>query len=66
MRDEVRESSRGSDFKTYFEIRKGQESSGFFRPLNDAHAAAVEIFPEAGFIPLFRILKPIKIKVVEV
>lgn len=66
VRPKMRDASAANCFKTDFEIGRGQQSDGFLRPFHDADFAAVEVFPEPGIIPFFRIPKPIKIKVVQV
>jgi len=47
-------------------VRRRQQVPGLLRPFDQDHVASVEGFPESGVDPFSRVVKPIKIKVVQV
>ena len=48
-----------------FNVRRGAEIAGFFRPLHQANGSAVKVLFQAGIVPLFWMIESIKIKVIQ-
>lgn len=48
-----------------FNVRRGAETAGFFRPLHQANGSAVKVLFQAGIVPLFWMIESIKIKVIQ-
>lgn len=54
------------DMDKKLQIRWGQQSARFFGPFHQTDGFCVEIFTKTCFLPFYRIIETIEIKVIEV